>query len=312
MSDSDPCLACNEPLPDKKACPTCSECNYSYHFGTCSGVTKAAFKANAAKKNWKCQTCYVSAARGAEASNKRKQEQETAFESVLIEINKKLAEIPEIKSKVDDIILVKQTVEKMEHSVEHLSDQYDDVLKEMQRQSHDIDTLKKKVQKIEASSSGQGVQSLQRQVNNLEQYLRRQNLEIHGIPEAANETLLSTLHELAGKLELPEVKETDIDGLHRLPAKPGKIPAILVRFVSRKMRDNWMEKRGQLKANNSEVYFLDNLTPQTKKLLWMMKAKAAEMGYEYAWQRNGKLLVRRADGEPVIRVECEADLDKIC
>lgn len=61
-----------------------------------------------------------------------------------------------------------------------------------------------------------------------------------------------------------------------------------------------------------EVGRLDNLTPQNKKLLWMMRVKAEQKHYQFAWQKNGQMFVRKAPGERAISIQCEADLDKIC
>lgn len=77
------------------------------------------------------------------------------------------------------------------------------------------------------------------------------------------------------------------------------------------MRDEWMAKKNELSAAQLAIHFRDNLTPQNKKLLWMMKAKAREMHYEFAWQKDGKLFMRRASGQRAVRINCEADLDKI-
>lgn len=41
---SELCLVCREDLPDDASYLTCSECNYGYHLGLCSGLTKTAFK----------------------------------------------------------------------------------------------------------------------------------------------------------------------------------------------------------------------------------------------------------------------------
>lgn len=108
-------------------------------------------KGDAEKCKGKCQTCEFSNARGAEAPSliatvRQKPEQETAFEKVLPEINKKLAEVPAIMCKLGELMLMKQTVDKLEQSVQHMSDQYDEVLKEMKRQSAEISTLKKKME----------------------------------------------------------------------------------------------------------------------------------------------------------------------
>lgn len=72
-----------------------------------------------------------------------------------------------------------------------------------------------------------------------------------------------------------------------------------------------MAKKVELKTASSNVYFLDNLTPQHKKLLWLMKAKAEDYYYQFAWQKSGKLFVRKVPGDRALRIDSESDLDKI-
>lgn len=60
---------------------------------------------------------------------------------------------------------------------------------------------------------------------------------INGLSRRENENLLNKVNEFARKLELSELTENDLDGKHRLPPKPGIIPVILVRFLSRMRRD---------------------------------------------------------------------------
>ncbi|KAH9367543.1 hypothetical protein HPB48_001635 [Haemaphysalis longicornis] len=252
----------------------------------------------------------IMAARGAHCS-KAKTREGTAFEKILAEINAKLAQIPEIQSKVDALMLMKETVDKVEHSVQHLSDQYDAVLAGLKQQSSDITALKQRVEKIESRNDSQEVHELKLQLNRLEQYSRQQNIELHGLPLTENENLLEKLNKIAADLYLAELTPSDVEGLHRLPPKPDKAPAVLVRFVSRVTRNDWMAKKAELRAANTAVHFLDNLTSHNKALLWMMKAKAQEKHYQFAWQKEGKLFVRKATGARVVQIECEADLDKI-
>lgn len=42
MNESDLCLVCNKSLTDNGAYLTCVVCEYGYHLGACSGVTKTA------------------------------------------------------------------------------------------------------------------------------------------------------------------------------------------------------------------------------------------------------------------------------
>lgn len=304
MTTPDPCFVCNDPLPEKGSYPICSECNYAYHIGPCSGLSKP-------KKNWTCHVCLVSANRDGGGAQKQKRDQEKAFASVLLDINKKLADLPEIRSKVETLMQMQETVKDMEASMQHLSNTYDDVLKGVKEQSTEIAMLKAKIQEIQAGNAHLDVLKLQQQINSLEQYSRRQNIEIHGLPQTANENLMDKINALAADLKLAHLTDSDIEGLHRLPQKRDRIPAVLVRFASRTTRDQWMAQKSNMRAAKSNVYFLDNLTAQNKKLLWMMKQRCAEMQYEYAWQDNGKLLARKSDGQRAIRIECEADLDKI-
>lgn len=152
---------------------------------------------------------------------------------------------------------------------------------------------------------------LRQQINSLEQYSRRNNLEVHGLVEVENENLLQMINAIAQDLELPQSTKHDVEGLHRLPTKRGKTPAILVRFSSRVIKNHWMAKRQGMRQSKSTVYFLDNLMAQNKKLMWMMRAKDTEKQYDFAWHGHGKLFVRKRSGEPAIQISCYADLEKI-
>lgn len=306
------CLSCHESLPEVSKHLTCSDCGYGYHAGPCSGENTVKGKTKNSKNNtWKCQTCLIAKNRGGQSTEKQTPEQVPFLMQELAAINKKLAELMTINAKVDSLMLINDTVDQIEKSTQLMSNQYDEILKKMNEQSKEITDLKKRVEKVEGNQNDEEISKLKKEVNSLEQYSRRQNLEIHGLPSSAHENLLTKLNDLAGALELPKVTENDVEGLHRLPAKPGKAPAVLVRFASRVTREHWVEKRQYLKNIKSDIWFQDNLTAMNKKLLWMLKEKAAEKEYQFAWQKNGNLFARKKQGDRAIKIESEADLDKI-
>lgn len=307
----DVCLACTEALPHDGAMMICLDCNYGYHLGSCSGVTENAYRKKGAstKKTWICPTCKISKERGGQASQQKPGEPD--IRTALSEITKKLTELACIKEKVETLLSMKSTVDNIESSVKLMSAKYDDVLDKMKEQDKEILTLKKKVEQVERRTNDGEVKALRKQVNELEQYGRRQNMEIRGLQQTDNENLLSELNTLAHELQLTELSQADLDGLHRLPKKPGKPAPVLIRFTSRATRDKWFEKRRELQRVKPDIIFLDNLTAQNKRLLWMAKTKAREEGFQFAWQKNGKILVRRGPGEPAIRIESEDDLEKV-
>lgn len=308
---NDVCLACKKLLPDDGVVIACLECSYGYHLGSCSGVSDNAYKKKgaAAKKSWTCPTCKSAKARSGQAFEQGKHEPDIG--AALSEINKKLTEIAGIKEKVDTLLCMKDTVDGIEKAVQHLSEKYDEVLSTMKEQGKEISDLKKKMSQVEKRIESEEVKALAKQVNDLEQYGRRQNIEIRGLPQCDGENLLNELNVLARGLKLTELSRTDLDGLHRLPAKPGKTAPVLARFISRATRDQWFEKRRELKNVRPGVFFVDNLTASNRRLLWMAKTKATAEGFQFTWQNNGKVLVRRSPGEPAIRIDSEADLEKI-
>ncbi|KAH9377925.1 hypothetical protein HPB48_013925 [Haemaphysalis longicornis] len=72
-----------------------------------------------------------------------------------------------------------------------------------------------------------------------------------------------------------------------------------------------MEARSRLRAKEPDMRFFDNLTPWNKRLLWLARARAEEVGYRFAWQNNGHVLVRKDEGDKVIRIQDECDLEKM-
>lgn len=244
-------------------------------------------------------------------SVKQKSEQDTHYAAELAEINRKLSEVLSIHEIVATLMEVKTTVDDIERSIQAMSDKYDEVLDKMRHQDKDIVDLKKRVEQLESKNADDEIQKLRRELNELDQYSRRQNLEVHGLPQTAGENLLSTLNAFADKLELPHLDETNVEAVHRLPSKPNKIPPVIVRFSSRVTKETWLAKKDHLRRVKSETYLLENLTAQNKRLLWLIKSKAAEKDYQFAWQKNGKMFVRKRPQDRVIKINGEEDLIKI-
>lgn len=302
------CLACDESLPVDGSLLICSDCGFSYHLGTCSGVPESTFKTkrDSFKKGWNCATCRTSKARG---GHSKKQESEIG--SQLAEINRKLMELLPLKEKVDALLAVKETVSKIESSVQLMSDKYDEVIAQLKTNAKDITNLKKRMDGLEASGGAQEIKNIRNELNELDQYSRRQNLDILGLPRTDGEDLLCKVNDLATKLHLPQLGTNDVEAIHRLPAKPDQCPTVIVRFVSRATRDMWLTKKTYLRESRSEVRLHENMTPRNKRLLWMARNKAAELQYRFVWFKNGKLFVRKFAGDRAIRIASEDDLAKI-
>lgn len=125
----------------------------------------------------------------------------------------------EINKKLDELLPLKQTVSVIEASVKLLSEKYDDVLVNLAKHDGEIKTLASKVTKIEASCASIEVQAFRAAVNDLEYHSRKLNLEIHGIKQEKDESLMDKLNVIASKLELAPLTEETVSAIHRLKSR---------------------------------------------------------------------------------------------
>lgn len=296
MASSNKCISCNEDLPDDGRVMTCSDCSYAYHVGVCSGISESSYKSKA-NKAWRCPTCRTANQRGLQGS-KQKKMLEPDIASLLTEINAKL----------DSLTPLKETVDSIEQSMQVLSGKYDEILEKLNKQDGEIRNLRQRVDKMEKVNAKAEIKFLKEQVNELEWRGRRQNLEIHGIPAEANEDLLEKINDVAKNLDQPELSDADVIAVHRVRGKPDKVPGIVVRFARQSVRDKWLDCRRKLRRSETAVHIMENLTKQNKTLLWLVKEWAKSSQYQYTWHRDGKIFVRKRDGERAIVVRCEDDL----
>ncbi|KAH9368035.1 hypothetical protein HPB48_019864 [Haemaphysalis longicornis] len=231
------------------------------------------------------------------------------MQRMLTEINEKLSLLMPLVATVDALTNLVAKVDGIAPSIEHMSKQYDAVL-EVEKQSNDVSALNKRVERL-ASGNAPVMKTVNAQVNELDHYSRRQNLEIRGFVQEDNENLFEELKDLAVKLGLPELKQSDIENVHRLPEHPRKEPPIIVRFSSLALKKEWAQSRSLLKTLDPKVGFLDNLTSANKLLLWLARRKAEEMNYAFTWQRNGHIFVRKHEGAKPLRIRDESNLVKM-
>lgn len=292
----DKCIACNQEIEEKDSLISCAECDYPYHIGTCSGVSEDSRVVS--RKTWRCQTCKTAKSRGSQSS---KQNKDIDVAAMLISMN----------SKLDTLLNLKETVDAMEESLQHMSANYDQVLKRMCEHDEELKNLKKRVANLEKTEADVEIGRLNQKVNDLEYRSRKQNLEIHGIPKSENEDLMARINEVAGKLDVPVLTADQIIVAHRLGSRPDKIPGIIVRFANQATRDQWLDKRYKLRQARSKIYISESMTQQDKTLLWEVKEWAKEKRYQYVWYKHGKVFVKEKEGAQVRVVRSWDDLERI-
>ena len=157
-----------------------------------------------------------------------------------------------------------------------LKSEYEQLLIANKQQEQELAKLKDRSNGIE----NLGKQKAQK-LDAIEQYGRRQHLEIIGVPEKPGENTNDIVIEMA-KLVNIEITPEQISTSHCLPAKLKKNgnesvvapPPIIVKFMSRDVRNRLYANRKLLREKKNHVFIHENLTRYRKKLFWNAKQKA--------------------------------------
>ena len=111
-------------------------------------------------------------------------------------------------------------------------------------------------------------------LDELEQYTRKENIPIHGLPETGgNEDTADEVVKLARKAGVT-ITKNDISVAHRLPGNrsSGKPRSIIAKFVRRIIKTDFMRKKSNLRSDSGpRVFVTGDLTKMRAKLLYELK-----------------------------------------
>lgn len=165
------------------------------------------------------------------------------------------------------------------------------------------------------------VSELHLTVELLKQASRSKTVEIHNIPTTQGENVVELLNKIGTALDV-DVSEVDVVYRTRPTATtfdPPRLPPIIVTFLRQSTRDSLIAKRkvkrdfatrhiGWNSQENFTIYINESLTPYFKKLYGAARAAKKSNIVKYVWVKNGKILIRKADGAPVITVHTLNDI----
>ncbi|PZC74943.1 hypothetical protein B5X24_HaOG207022 [Helicoverpa armigera] len=229
------------------------------------------------------------------------------------------SEIPEI-SKTDtinnELREIKELCLGLKHSVEFMSTEFDRIKSELDACKSDNKTLQKENETLKST-----VADLAQRVNLIEQNSRQQNVEINGIPEHKSENLIKTIVQM-GKVVSSTIKEEDILSVVRvrkLDPETKNPRAVVAKLRSTLLTDTLLTSVSQFnkthpkeKLNSQHlgygnavqpVFVSEHLSPLNKRIHAATRKAAREKGYLYVWVRDGKVLVRKADGHQAKHVK---------
>lgn len=310
------CGVCNL-MCDGESIKCSGSCEKIFHI-TCTNVSSDFLKTRNARKEWRCEHCKRGKSNTPTVSEKSSGAEVLEFKEFIknaLEDFKKEV-LSELQSNAKQF-------EEFKTSLNFFSSKLDEANKAMNDINKNCNTLKKENDELKKKNAEltNDVKMLKIKMKNLEQYSRKNNVEVSGVPASNGENVKQLVKDIGAAINVV-VREEDVMAAHRVPTyNREKAPSLIIQLHNRTLRDNWLKGFKDLKnltankINNSfpqsRVYVSEHLTPDNKMLLRITKQKCKEVGYQYSWVKEGKIYVRRASQEKSIKIEDYDDLAKL-
>lgn len=212
------------------------------------------------------------------------------------------------KNILQEFEVLKEEHRHLKKSVAHILEENEQLTKTCKNQAKEIETMKERLSKAEDL------------LDDMHQYQRKYNLELHGIPEAKGENLESVVEELAQEIDVEDFEESDIDIVHRLPSKLKPRP-IIIKFKCYDDKKSFYDARWKLrnfcndddgsKINGAKkIYINENLTAQRRQLFNEVRKRVKQYGWHSATTLDGKIFIKREKGGKNYKITKQADLEE--
>lgn len=293
----------------------CAGCKRFFHT-ECVKDDADSKKTRSASKEWMCKDCRKpqSAASSVNSSVSSTALTKEFLRKVLEEFKKEM---------FDELKSFKKEVTELRASMEFLSNAVDSSNTMMKSIQADLSSIKKENIQIQLQNNllKADVNGLKERLRALEQYSRRTNIEISGIPETPKENIIQIVKDVGSAMGVT-LEEGQVTAAHRVPSyKRDRIPSLVVQFQSKVTRDAWIYKYKEKKTLTAKdvnpayplhrVYVNEHLSPENKAFLSNLKKKCKDLGYKYAWCKDGRFFVRKTEGVSCQRINSCVDIDEL-
>ena len=226
----------------------------------------------------------------------------------------------EIETLRAEVIEIKESQAFICNQYDSLKAEYDKLIEINTLQKEEISNLKSQTAALKTQEIKDSIK-----VDEFEQYGRRQNLEIVGVPEKEDENTNAIVLEVAKMLDV-DIMSSHISTSHRLQKKTassrnnsGSYP-IIICFTSRDIRNQIYANRKKARfvdlknfsvSDTKNIFVNKNLTPARKQLFWKTKQEVKNNRWKYIWTHNGNVFVKKDNNASITAIKNELDLNLI-
>ena len=184
----------------------------------------------------------------------------------------------------------KKVQEKHKEKTTEMSDRLDSLTLENVQLRERLDEAEKQIKDNEALA-----QKTMQKSNYNEQYSRKNNIKIMGVPEEREETVEmladNTLSILYGKAGVA-VDPRNVVAIHRIPGKAGMPKPVLMKMSNNHEKTKIMKKRKEMKAAGFRL--VDDVTKMNTELINRL---SLHENIDSAWYFNGSVFGKTTEGK---------------
>lgn len=207
-----------------------------------------------------------------------------------------MPEVPRTRSnrgQDDEESVVQRVIEKIFASQVFLTKLVDKISEEVtNRLINKVSQLEEKLQNMESV------------IENQEQYSRRSNIRIYGVPEVQSENPYKRVVEVCREHLGVDIEERDIDVCHRLKTSNGATGTILVRFCRRYVRNLVFSNKKRLKG--TKIVIREDLTKQRATVY---RRACEKFSSRNVWTSDGRIICKV--GNKLHKITSMAELESV-
>uniref|UniRef100_A0A2A4J7R2 AWS domain-containing protein n=1 Tax=Heliothis virescens TaxID=7102 RepID=A0A2A4J7R2_HELVI len=242
------------------------------------------------------------------------------------------ADITQMLDKIsNDVTEVKSQNMSIQKKFAELQSSNDDVIKSIQFISSQYEEMRLKIETIEKTKKEQydRIKILEDKIEELDRATCLSKLEIRNLPQKERETrndlmkaVLNITETVNSNLEQNQVKD-----IYRITNKTKQNSVVVVDVstpmtksnIIKAVKDyNLKHKPKSLNASCIDdkyepkpLFVSEHLTFKTKKLYYLTREFAKSEKYAFAWTANGKIYLRKKEGDPHIIIKSENQLESL-
>lgn len=228
----------------------------------------------------------------------------TAVENSLKEIKEQLSNLNRRMEKLEEKVTAQSII----------LNNLEEIVKINKQMTEDIKSIKADNLQIKSR-----LLALEKEGDRKQNSERRNQIEIIGIPQNANEVIERIVADLAADAKIT-ISKSDIAKAYRLRARPGKVAPIIIELKETELRDRMIKdlkkRKPKLRTINMEpsdrnIYINESLTPKAKSILYNVKKAANEKKWFRVWTYAGAIYLKMEKEGTQIKIKTIEEMETL-